>query len=46
MTGQKITPYLWFEAEETATIYVGVLPNSKILRTVWYGAAGPGPPRS
>jgi predicted 3-demethylubiquinone-9 3-methyltransferase (glyoxalase superfamily) len=45
MTGQKITPFLWFDnqAEEAATFYVGVFPNSKILKVVRYGAAGPGP---
>jgi predicted 3-demethylubiquinone-9 3-methyltransferase (glyoxalase superfamily) len=48
MTGQKITPFLWFnnQAEEAATFYVGVFPNSKILKIVRYGAAGPGPPGS
>ena len=48
MTGQKITPFLWFDnqAEEAATFYVGVFPNSKILKAVRYGAAGPGPPGS
>ena len=48
MTGQKITPFLWFDnqAEESATFYVGVFPNSKILKTVPYGGAGPGPPGS
>jgi hypothetical protein len=46
MTGQKITPFLWFhnQADEAATFYVGVFPNSKIHKTVCYGAAGPGPP--
>jgi predicted 3-demethylubiquinone-9 3-methyltransferase (glyoxalase superfamily) len=48
MTGQKITPFLWFDnrAEEAATFYVGVFPNSKIHKVVRYGAAGPGPPGS
>jgi len=44
----RITPFLWFDnqAEEAATFYVGVFPNSKVLKTVCYGAAGPGPPGS
>ena len=48
MTGQKITPFLWFnnQAEEAANFYVGVFPNSKIAKVVRYGAAGPGPPGS
>ena len=48
MTRQKITPFLWFDrqAEEAANFYVGVFPNSKILKVVRYGAAGPGPPGS
>jgi predicted 3-demethylubiquinone-9 3-methyltransferase (glyoxalase superfamily) len=48
MTGQKITPFLWFDnqAEEAVTFYVDVFPNSKILKLVRYGAAGPGPPGS
>jgi predicted 3-demethylubiquinone-9 3-methyltransferase (glyoxalase superfamily) len=48
MTGQKITPFLWFDnqAEEAATFYIDVFPNSKILKLVRYGAAGPGPPGS
>ncbi len=48
MTGLKITPFLWFDtqAEEAAAFYVGVFPNSKILKAVCYGAAGPGPPGS
>jgi predicted 3-demethylubiquinone-9 3-methyltransferase (glyoxalase superfamily) len=42
---QKITPFLWFDsqAEEAARFYVSVFPNSRILKTVRYGAAGPGP---
>jgi predicted 3-demethylubiquinone-9 3-methyltransferase (glyoxalase superfamily) len=48
MTGPKITPYLWFDnqAEEAANFYVGVFPNSHIVKVVRYGAAGPGPPGS
>ncbi len=42
---QKITPFLWFDsqAEEAAKFYVSVFGNSRILKTVRYGAAGPGP---
>jgi predicted 3-demethylubiquinone-9 3-methyltransferase (glyoxalase superfamily) len=42
---QKITPFLWFDqqAEEAAAFYVSVFPNSKILKVVRYGDAGPGP---
>ena len=41
----KITPFLWYdnEAEEAATLYTSVFPNSKILSVNRYGAAGPGP---
>jgi predicted 3-demethylubiquinone-9 3-methyltransferase (glyoxalase superfamily) len=41
----KITPFLWFDgqAEEAAKHYVSIFPNSKILTTTRYGAAGPGP---
>jgi predicted 3-demethylubiquinone-9 3-methyltransferase (glyoxalase superfamily) len=42
---QKITPFLWFDsqAEEAAKFYVSTFGNSRILKTVRYGAAGPGP---
>ena len=42
---QKISPFLWFDsqAEEAAKFYVSVFGNSRILKTVRYGAAGPGP---
>jgi predicted 3-demethylubiquinone-9 3-methyltransferase (glyoxalase superfamily) len=42
---QKITPFLWFDgnAEEAARFYVSVFKNSKIVTTVRYGDAGPGP---
>jgi len=45
LTVQKITPFLWFDsqAEEAARFYVSVFPNSRIVKTVRYGAAGPGP---
>jgi len=42
---QKITTVLWFDrqAEEAARFYVSVFTNSRIVKTVRYGAAGPGP---
>jgi predicted 3-demethylubiquinone-9 3-methyltransferase (glyoxalase superfamily) len=42
---QKITPFLWFDhqAEEAVKFYLSVFENSKVLRTVRYGQAGPGP---
>src|SRR6266478_728545 len=42
---QKITPFLWFDhqAEEAADFYTSIFPNSKIVKVVRYGAAGPGP---
>ncbi len=41
---QKITPFLWFDdkAEEAMNFYVSVFRNSKILRVLRYGEAGPG----
>jgi predicted 3-demethylubiquinone-9 3-methyltransferase (glyoxalase superfamily) len=44
-TMQKITPCLWFDtqAEEAATFYTSIFPNSRILQVVRYGEAGPGP---
>jgi predicted 3-demethylubiquinone-9 3-methyltransferase (glyoxalase superfamily) len=41
---QKITPFLWFDhlAEEAASFYVSIFPNSKIVKVVRYGEAGPG----
>jgi predicted 3-demethylubiquinone-9 3-methyltransferase (glyoxalase superfamily) len=40
----KITPFLWYdsEAEEAATLYTSLFPNSTILAVNRYGAAGPG----
>jgi predicted 3-demethylubiquinone-9 3-methyltransferase (glyoxalase superfamily) len=40
----SITPFLWFdgEAEEAATFYTSVFPNSRIIDIVRYGSAGPG----
>ncbi|HEY2251524.1 MAG TPA: VOC family protein [Planctomycetaceae bacterium] len=45
---QKITPFLWFDgqAEQAAAFYTSVFPNSKILKTVRQGQAGPGAPGS
>lgn len=40
-----IHPFLWFDtqAEEAATFYTGVFPNSRILDVNRYGEGGPGP---
>lgn len=42
---QKIITFLWFDdnAEEAASFYVSLFKNSKIINTVRYGEAGPGP---
>jgi predicted 3-demethylubiquinone-9 3-methyltransferase (glyoxalase superfamily) len=42
---QKITPFLWFDrqAEEAAKFYTSIFPNSKIVKVVRHGEAGPGP---
>jgi predicted 3-demethylubiquinone-9 3-methyltransferase (glyoxalase superfamily) len=42
---QKITPFLWFDAnaEEAVNFYVSIFPNSKVLSMARYGDAGPGP---
>jgi predicted 3-demethylubiquinone-9 3-methyltransferase (glyoxalase superfamily) len=42
---QRITPFLWFDqqAEEAARFYTAIFPNSKIVKVVRYGPAGPGP---
>ena len=42
---QKITPFLWFDrqAEEAASFYTSIFPNSKIVKVVRCGKAGPGP---
>ncbi|HEX2042862.1 MAG TPA: VOC family protein [Acidimicrobiales bacterium] len=41
----RITPCLWFdtEAEEAATFYTSVFPNSRITGVARYGKAGPRP---
>jgi len=42
---QKITTFLWFDnnAEEAVNFYVSIFKNSKVLNTLRYGDAGPGP---
>ena len=42
---QKIVPNLWFdtEAEEAASFYTSIFEDSKILRTLHFGEAGPRP---
>ena len=39
---QNITPFLWFdkEAEDAATFYTSVFPNSKIVSVTRYGKEG------
>jgi predicted 3-demethylubiquinone-9 3-methyltransferase (glyoxalase superfamily) len=41
----EITPFLWFDtqAEEAATFYTSVFPNSMIRDVARYGSAGPRP---
>ncbi len=45
MPNQKITPFLWFDhqAEEAAGFYASIFPNSKIVKVLRCGPAGPGP---
>ena len=45
---KKITPFLWFDSQagEAADFYVSIFKNSKVLKTVRYGEAGPGAPGS
>jgi predicted 3-demethylubiquinone-9 3-methyltransferase (glyoxalase superfamily) len=42
---QKIVTFLWFDnqAEEAANFYVSLFKKSKIINTVRYSDAGPGP---
>lgn len=42
---QKITPFLWFDAnaEEAMQFYTSIFKNSKITGISRYGDAGPGP---
>jgi len=42
---QKIVPNLWFdtEAEDAASFYTSIFEDSKILRVMHYGEAGPRP---
>lgn len=42
---KKITPCLWFDgqAEEAATFYASIFPNSRVGKVARYGSAGPGP---
>jgi len=42
---QKITPFLWFDdkAEEAMHFYISIFNNSKVVRVIRYGEAGPGP---
>ncbi|WP_179401336.1 VOC family protein [Burkholderia guangdongensis] len=42
MTIQKITPFLWYsaEAEEAAAFYVGIFPDSRVIRVTPVPSAG------
>ena len=42
---QKVTPFLWFDAdaEQAAELYVGLIPDSRILEVTRYGAGAPQP---
>jgi len=44
-TGQKITPFLWFDdkAEEAMNFYISIFRNSKVVSVTRYGEAGPRP---
>jgi len=39
---QRITPFLWFDtqAEEAATLYTSIFPNSRIDKVIRYGKEG------
>ncbi|MEU9073783.1 VOC family protein [Kitasatospora sp. NPDC004745] len=45
---QKITTFLWFDdqAEQAATFYTSLFPDSRITQVNRYGEAGPGAPGS
>ncbi len=45
MSEQKITPCLWFDfkAEEAVAHYLAIFRSGRIVTTVRYGEAGPGP---
>lgn len=45
MSGQKITPCLWFDfkAEEAVAHYLSIFKNGRVLNTTLYSEAGPGP---
>src|SRR6266487_2720575 len=45
LDSQKITPFLWFDgkAEEAMNFYTSIFKNSKIVNSIRYGEAGPGP---
>ncbi|HEX4142084.1 MAG TPA: VOC family protein [Pirellulales bacterium] len=48
MAIQLITPFLWFDhqAEEAANFYASIFPDSRVVKVVRCGKAGPGPPGS
>ncbi len=48
LTNAQITPCLWFDgnAEAAVDFYLSVFDTSRIVSTVYYGEAGPGPAES
>jgi predicted 3-demethylubiquinone-9 3-methyltransferase (glyoxalase superfamily) len=42
---QKITPFLWFDnnAEEAMNHYLSIFKNSRVVKVLRHGEAGPGP---
>src|SRR5215475_7576441 len=48
MAIHRITPFLWYDnqAEEAATFYTSIFPNSRMGKVIRCGASGPGPPGS
>lgn len=42
---KQVTPCLWFDtqAEDAATFYCSIFPNSRITETSYFGDAGPRP---
>jgi predicted 3-demethylubiquinone-9 3-methyltransferase (glyoxalase superfamily) len=45
LSPHKINPFLWFDsnAEEAVKFYTSIFPDSRVLETMRYGDAGPGP---
>lgn len=45
MSGQAITPFLWFDhaAEAAVEFWLGIFPAARVTKVLRYGKAGPGP---